>query len=303
MQLFKGRPKSAKLSEVVISWPVESNRPLFEKGGESPSLGSMHSLSSGSAASPRDMAPSRSSHRSKMSFSSSFLFSRNSVCSTASCEAALAVQSPGKAPSQEALDRAGDVSIFDAEGNSRPFRSLYEGPRAIGEQQLIIFVRHFFCGVSPSHRATAARLTDQACQDYLRELSKGISLNTYFTLPVPTSITIIGLGNPGLIPAYRKHTGTPFPIFTDPSRQLHRLLGMGRALPLGKLRKQPGASRQQVLEMRRESRALRGQGGPRLWMGGEFLLREGAVAWCNRMGSYRGHATVDAVKRLLGVDG
>jgi hypothetical protein len=119
---------------------------------------------------------------------------------------------------------------------------------------------------------------------------------------VPTSITIVGLGNPGLIPAYRKHTGTPFPIFTDPSRRLHRLLGMGRALPLGKLRKQPGSSRQQVLEMRRENRDMRGQGGSRLWMGGEFLIREGQVAWCNRMGSYRGHAGVDVVKRLLGVE-
>jgi hypothetical protein len=136
------------MSQVSISWPVESNRPLFDKGAESPSLDSMRSLSSGSAASPREMAPSRSSHRSKMSFSSSFLFSRNSVCSTASsCEGAYAVQSPAKTPSQQGLDRAGDVSIFDAEGNSRPFRSLYEGPRAIGEQQLIVFVRHFFCAV------------------------------------------------------------------------------------------------------------------------------------------------------------
>jgi hypothetical protein len=55
--------------------------------------------------------------------------------------------SPARTPSQQALELAGDISIFDAEGNSRPFRSLYEGPRAIGEQQLVIFVRHFFCGV------------------------------------------------------------------------------------------------------------------------------------------------------------
>ena len=35
---------------------------------------------------------------------------------------------------------------------------------------------------------------------------------------------------------------------------------------------------------------------------GESLIREGEVAWCNRMGSYRGHAGVDVVKRLLGVE-
>jgi hypothetical protein len=144
MQLFKRRSTQSKMSQVTISWPVESNRPSSDKSGDSPSLGSMHSLSSGSTA-PRETA-SRASHRSKMSFSSSFLFSRNSVCSASSCDGAYAVPSPGKTPSQQALDLAGDLSIFDAEGNSRPFRSLYEGPRAIGEQQLIIFVRHFFCG-------------------------------------------------------------------------------------------------------------------------------------------------------------
>ena len=62
---------------------------------------------------------------------------------------------PGKPPSPQALDLAGDISIFDAEGNSRPFRSLYEGPRAIGDQQLIIFVRHFFSGVRSAMRARA----------------------------------------------------------------------------------------------------------------------------------------------------
>jgi hypothetical protein len=77
---------------------------------------------------------------------------------------------------------------------------------------------------------------------------------------------------------------------------------MGRGVPLGKLRKQAPGSRQQVLEMRRENRAMRGQGGSKLWMGGEFLIREGRVAWCNKMGSYRGHAGVDVVKRLLGVE-
>jgi hypothetical protein len=96
-----------------------------------------------------------------MSFSSSFLFSRNSVCSTSPCEGAYAVQSPGQTPSQQALDLAGDISIFDAEGNSRPFRSLYEGPRAIGEQQLIIFVRHFFCGVRLSINRLQTK-TDEA---------------------------------------------------------------------------------------------------------------------------------------------
>jgi len=50
-------------------------------------------------------------------------------------------------PSRETLAEAGKIPIYDADGSSRPFSSLYEGDLAIGEQQLIIFVRHFFCGV------------------------------------------------------------------------------------------------------------------------------------------------------------
>ena len=74
----------------------------------------------------------------------------------------------------------------------------------------------------------------QACQGYLRTLSKSLPLETYFTLPVPSSITIIGLGSPKLIPQYRQYTSCPFPIYADPSRKLYKLLGMGWTLNPGK---------------------------------------------------------------------
>jgi hypothetical protein len=51
-------------------------------------------------------------------------------------------------PTEEILEEAGDIPIYDSEGNEKPFKSLYSGDSAIGEQQLVIFVRHFYCGVS-----------------------------------------------------------------------------------------------------------------------------------------------------------
>lgn len=51
-------------------------------------------------------------------------------------------------PSREALQKAGEIPIFDAQGNSRPFKSIYSGDDVIGERQLVLFVRHFYCGVS-----------------------------------------------------------------------------------------------------------------------------------------------------------
>jgi hypothetical protein len=51
-------------------------------------------------------------------------------------------------PGDSMLAAAGKIPIFDSDGKGRPFSSIYSGDTAIGEQQMVIFVRHFFCGVS-----------------------------------------------------------------------------------------------------------------------------------------------------------
>lgn len=58
------------------------------------------------------------------------------------------IQVSDNLPDAKAVESAGDIAIFDSEGNSRPFKSIYSGDLAIGEQQMVLFVRHFFCGVS-----------------------------------------------------------------------------------------------------------------------------------------------------------
>lgn len=49
-------------------------------------------------------------------------------------------------PSQALLRKVADVQVLDQDGKSRPFKSLYSGPMVAG-RVLVIFVRHFFCGV------------------------------------------------------------------------------------------------------------------------------------------------------------
>lgn len=51
-------------------------------------------------------------------------------------------------PDRGTLAAAGEVSIYDQMGNKRAFRTLFTGLDAIGDRQLVIFVRHFYCGVS-----------------------------------------------------------------------------------------------------------------------------------------------------------
>lgn len=53
-------------------------------------------------------------------------------------------------PSQALLRKVADFPVLDQDGKSRPFKSLYSGPM-VARRVLVIFVRHFFCGVSYAH--------------------------------------------------------------------------------------------------------------------------------------------------------
>lgn len=50
-------------------------------------------------------------------------------------------------PSRDTLRRIEDYVVLDRDGKSHPFKSLYTGTN-VARRVLVIFVRHFFCGVS-----------------------------------------------------------------------------------------------------------------------------------------------------------
>lgn len=54
---------------------------------------------------------------------------------------------PENPPSAETLRKVENYTVLDKEGNEHPFKSLYAGPDSTG-RVLVIFIRHFFCGVS-----------------------------------------------------------------------------------------------------------------------------------------------------------
>ena len=58
------------------------------------------------------------------------------------------VNSNNELPTAETLAKIGDYMLLDRDGKSHPFRSLYSG-KHVARRVLIIFVRHFFCGVRP----------------------------------------------------------------------------------------------------------------------------------------------------------
>jgi hypothetical protein len=57
------------------------------------------------------------------------------------------VQTDNKLPSQDTLRKLEEYTVLDEDGKSHTFKSLYSGHN-VARRVLIIFVRHFFCGVS-----------------------------------------------------------------------------------------------------------------------------------------------------------
>lgn len=204
-------------------------------------------------------------------------------------------------PGINLLNKVYDIPIYDAQGSSRSFGTLFDPEYATHERQLIIFVRHFFC---------------PACQAYVKAVSEGISMQEYFGIPIPTAIYIISCGQPDLIRHYKSFTGCPYPIFTDPTRRTFKLMGMNTSLDIGKERPEymkdlsiMASSKGLVKTLKKslqDSNGLRKRdlfrGGHMMQVGGEFLFEDGEVIWCNRMKNYRSHAEVKVLRTLLQLD-
>jgi hypothetical protein len=140
-------------------------------------------------------------------------------------------------------------------------------------------------------------------------------MQDYFSIPTPTSITIIGCGQPDLIPHYKSFTGCPFTMYADPTRSLFKRLGMNTSFSVGK--KKPdymekgllGASKDELMLLRKSFKDPEGlrkrdllRGGNPMQIGGEFLFENGQVVWCHRMRDYRGHAEIETLRRLVGLE-
>ncbi len=57
------------------------------------------------------------------------------------------VETNNEIPSPQVLKAIENYTVFDHAGKTHPFKSLYSGHN-VARRILVIFVRHFFCGVS-----------------------------------------------------------------------------------------------------------------------------------------------------------
>jgi hypothetical protein len=61
--------------------------------------------------------------------------------------------SNNKLPSEETIRKVEGYEVFDSKGEKHSFKSIYDGPDSTG-RLLVIFIRHFFCGVSSPKAVT-----------------------------------------------------------------------------------------------------------------------------------------------------
>ncbi|WRT67014.1 uncharacterized protein IL334_003980 [Kwoniella shivajii] len=100
----------------------------------------------------------------------------------------------------EELEAAFKVNIVDKDGNSCTLGDVVSGKRV-----LIVFIRHFWCA---------------NCQIYTYQLGQSIPPSS---LPQGTEIIIIGCGSSSPISHYAEIVSSPYPIYSCPSLELHKI--------------------------------------------------------------------------------
>jgi hypothetical protein len=220
-------------------------------------------------------------------------------------------RTPRDLPTPAALATLDVLPVLDAAGNSTPFRALYADGPPETTQHLVVFLRHFLCGVRlpPPSRRASLTATQQNCQEYVRHLAHHLPPSA---LPATTRITLLSCGAPSFLAPYAAATGSPFALRTDPSGATYDALGLRRSLAPGP---RPEYMRQSLagtvvsgvamgVAMGRD--ALRSGDHDRI--GGEFLFRrdgEGrwACVWAHRMANTRDHAEIAVLRDVLGLGG
>lgn len=173
------------------------------------------------------------------------------------------------------------------------------------QRVLVIFIRHFFCGL---------------CQEYLGRLAANPSLQRPELMKHNIKLAIIGCGAPSLIESYQAVTGIPaeWQIYADPSTELYRIFGTHSSYSLGdrtpkyiqrSMISSTVRSMVQVVKRIPEGDIL--TAGNWNVQGGEFLFERDTsfrdakpsdlweLKWWHRMLNSRDHTEVDALLKVL----
>jgi len=106
-------------------------------------------------------------------------------------------------PEPSVLELASQCEIGNVEGAQIKFGSIFAQQKTV-----VVFIRHFFCGV---------------CQGYVEQLA---AIPEAALESAGTKIAVIGCGEWKALQNYAEITGFRGPMYADPTRQLYKTLGM-----------------------------------------------------------------------------
>ncbi|XP_006453768.1 hypothetical protein AGABI2DRAFT_147179 [Agaricus bisporus var. bisporus H97] len=197
---------------------------------------------------------------------------------------------PRHLPSEEELKKAGDCNVLDSQGNEVQFSSIYSANKTI-----IVFIRHFFCGEYVTALANIPK-------------DKLDSSNV--------KVVVVGCGDWQAIKGsgYAALTNLQGDIFTDPTRNLYRALGMNienlETTPSGEKKRSyikkstVSGILSSVWNGPLKNPNLLGKQGNISQLGGEFVFGPGNVcSFASRMQHTEDHVEVDDLLKAAGVSG
>ncbi|KAF3006889.1 hypothetical protein E8E13_011076 [Curvularia kusanoi] len=202
------------------------------------------------------------------------------------------IKTPGDAkeiPTPEELKEAFAVEIYDHLGNKKRLGDLIEGKRSI-----LIFTRHFWC---------------LNCQAYVRIISEKIPPSR---MPLNTQIIIIGNGSYQPIDTYAANTASEYPIYTDPTCRLHKILKFKSGLKeAGQGEEKKDYMKDAGTAMSRVFGGIKGALGnlqhtpyigPKALNGGELIISaDGACEYIYRMQNTVDHTSVSELASMIGI--
>ncbi|KAF2844826.1 hypothetical protein T440DRAFT_461508 [Plenodomus tracheiphilus IPT5] len=192
-------------------------------------------------------------------------------------------------PTPEELSQALKVDVFDREGAKHPLGNLVDGKKTV-----VIFIRHFWC---------------LNCQAYVRCMSQWIPPEN---LQPGTQILIIGCGSYQPINDYIQKSSSLYPIYTDPTHQLHSIFKFKSNLSEGANGdEQRDYMRDAGSAMARLWGGIKGAlgglqhvnyVGPKSLNGGEVIISaDGKCEYIYRMQNTVDHTNISELADLLGV--
>ncbi|KAI0278149.1 hypothetical protein BGY98DRAFT_917368 [Russula aff. rugulosa BPL654] len=191
------------------------------------------------------------------------------------------------------LESAVDIQVFNSDGGIVRFGDIFADQKTI-----VVFIRHFFCGVRHRDFQYVSQLTTVR-EDALKETS--------------TKIALVGCGDWKLIENYKKDTEFKGEIYANPDRKLYDNLGL-----ISNLQMTPkGEEKRSYLKRSFLNNTLWsiwrgplknpshiGKQGNISQLGGDFILGPGMCVTCSFMSQMRhtgDHVEVSELMKAAGV--